>query len=142
MQCRGSFENGAFLVAICSEIVISRHFRVAIGSVRLEIWAILHKFSTVIFANLLKIMDFRKVESKKACLPCKDSPHRPTLRGNCHMNSSRNMYGFFMWQLPTKIEQHIAHTTSIIAVLCAMVALQEEEQDKKAATLTSSSLIN
>lgn len=84
MQWRGFRENGSFLVAIYLEIVISSHFRGAIGCFRLEICAVLHKFSTVIFANLLKTTDFSKVGRKKACLPCKGSPHRPTLAGNCH----------------------------------------------------------
>lgn len=91
MQWRGFLENGAFLVAICPKIAISRHFRGAIVLVRLAICAILHKFSTVIFANLLKNTDFSKVGRKKACLPCKGSPHRPTLGGNCLGKSQRNM---------------------------------------------------
>lgn len=81
---QGFHENGSFLMAIYLEIAISSHFRGAIGVFRLEICAILHKFSTVIFANLLKITDFSKVDCKKACLPCKGTPHRPTLDGNCH----------------------------------------------------------
>ena len=100
MQWRGFLENGSFLVAICLEIVISSHFRGAIGAFRLAICAVLHKFSTVIFANLLKIMDFSKVGAKKGVPCCKHSPHRPTLVGNCHGSTQRNMYEFFMWQLP------------------------------------------
>jgi hypothetical protein len=84
MQWRGFLENGAFLVAICPKIVISSHFRGAIGAFRLEICAVLHKFSTVIFANQLKNNVLSKVGAKMRARSFNATPHRPTLAGNCH----------------------------------------------------------
>lgn len=70
----GFLENGAFLVAICPKIAISRHFRGAIVLVRLAICAFLHKFSTVIFANLLKTTYFSKVGRKRRAFPVRVAP--------------------------------------------------------------------
>lgn len=84
MQWRGFRENGSFLVAIYLEIVISSHFRGAIGCFRLEICAVLHKFSTVIFANQLKNNVLSKVGAKMRARSFNATPHRPTLAGNCH----------------------------------------------------------
>ena len=120
MQCRGFLENGSFLVAIYLEIVINSHFRGAIGTFRLAICGVLHKFSTVIFANLLKIMDFSKVGAKKGVPCCKHSPHRPTLAGNCHGSTLRNMYEFFMWQLPPRCAHLLQLAFVMVAVECAI----------------------
>ena len=84
MQWRGFRENGSFLVAIYLEIVISSHFRGAIGAFRLEICVVLHKFSTVIFANQLKNNVLSKVGAKMRARSFNATPHRPTLAGNCH----------------------------------------------------------
>ena len=72
------------------------------------------------FCQLVKNQGFLKSWEKKGVFSCKDSPHRPTLRGNCQGKIQRNMYGFFVWQLPTEQRDNVPSCcpSCLIACLC------------------------